>query len=357
MAQKAYSLETKLACIEMKKTGQSNKVIMDTLGIKNVSQVKTWWQWYYNDELFRSHQPVGKQYTYGKGMKQLSEVEQLRLQVELLKKYQKTYPVSLILECFGVKRSTFYRWKAESKVVKKSDEIADKIEQLYRENYFIYGYRTLTRLLKKVYNLVVNHKNVYRIMKEKGCLCRVRPKKGPKLGKPYHVTDNKLDRDFQADKPMEKLVTDITYLYFGNCRLYLSSFMDLYNHEIVVYTISECQDTDFVLDTLHQLELPQGALLHSDQGSVYTSKAYYQSCTAKGITRSMSRKGTPADNACIEWFHSVLKSETFYLHKWRNLTKDSITDIVKNYIIFYNETRIQQKLNDQSPVDYRKLTA
>lgn len=61
--------------------------------------------------------------------------------------------------------------------------------------------------------------------------------------------------------------------------------------------------------------------------------------------------------ACIEWFHSILKSETFYLHKWRNLTKDSITDIVKNYIIFYNETRIQQKLNDQSPVDYSKLVA
>ena len=94
-----------------------------------------------------------------------------------------------------------------------------------------------------------------------------------------------------------------------------------------------------------------------DQGSVYTSKAYYQACTEKGITRSMSRKGTPADNACIEWFHSVLKSETFYLHKWRSLTKDSITDIVKNYILFYNETRIQQKLNDQSPVDYRKLVA
>ena len=68
--------------------------------------------------------------------------------------------------------------------------------------------------------------------------------------------------------------------------------------------------------------------MHSDQGSVYTSKAYYQACTEKSITRSMSRKGTPADNACIEWFHSVLKSETFYLHNWRNLTKDSRTDIV-----------------------------
>ena len=109
------------------------------------------------------------------------------------------------------------------------------------EKHFIYGYRTITRLLEKVFNLVVNCKKVYRIIKEKGCLYRVRPKKGPtKLGKPYHVTDNKLDCDFQADKPMEKLVTDITYLYFGNCRLYLSSIMDFYNREILAYTISDC---------------------------------------------------------------------------------------------------------------------
>ncbi len=151
-------------------------------------------------------------------------------------------------------------------------------------------------------------------MKAKSWLCRTRKKKSPNLGKPYYVTDNKLGRDFQAVEPMEKLVTDITYLYFGNCKLYLSSIMDLYNREIVAYTISDCQDTDFVLDTLSQLELPKGALLHSDQGSVYTSNAYYQVGKEKGITRSMSRKGTPADNACIEWFHSALKTETFYLH-------------------------------------------
>ena len=88
MVKKAYAVETKLACIEMKKAGKSNKVIMDTLSIKNASQAKTWQRWYQNDELYRFQQPVGKQYTYGKGMKQLSEVEQLRLQVELLKKYR-----------------------------------------------------------------------------------------------------------------------------------------------------------------------------------------------------------------------------------------------------------------------------
>ena len=122
------------------------------------------------------------------------------------------------------------------------------------KNHFIYGYRTITRLLKKIHSPIVNQKKVYRIMKENGWLCRTCPKKVPNLGKTYHVTVNKLDRDFQADKPMEKLVTDITYLYFENCRLYLSSIMDLYNREIVAYTISECQDTDFVLDTLNQLE-------------------------------------------------------------------------------------------------------
>ena len=88
MVKKAYSLEIKLACIEMKKAGKSNKVIRETLGIKNDSQIYTWMRWYENDELHRFHQPLGKQYTYGKGMEQLSEVEQLRLQVELLKKYR-----------------------------------------------------------------------------------------------------------------------------------------------------------------------------------------------------------------------------------------------------------------------------
>lgn len=270
---------------------------------------------------------------------------------------KKTIPISIILDCFGVKRSTFYRWKSDLTKVKKSDHISDKIEQICMENHFIYGYRTVTRLLKKHYGIVVNHKKVYRILKNKGWLCRTRPKKSPKIGKPYYVTDNKLDRDFKVSNPMEKLVTDITYLYFGQCKLYLSSVIDLYNREIVAYSISDTQDTDFVIDTLNQLTLQNGALLHSDQGSVYTSKAYFQACTQKGIIRSMSRKGTPADNACIEWFHSVLKSETFYLHNWRNKTKDSITKIVKDYIMFYNETRIQQKLNDMSPVQYRKHIA
>lgn len=89
MVKKAYSLETKLACIELKKAGKSTKDIMASLGIKNASQVKTWWRWYQNDELYRFYQPVGKQYTYGKGLEELSELDQLKLQVKLLKKYRR----------------------------------------------------------------------------------------------------------------------------------------------------------------------------------------------------------------------------------------------------------------------------
>ena len=129
MLKKAYSVETKLTCIEMKKAGKSNKVIKETLGIKNNSQIYTWMRWHKNEELHRFHPPVGKQDSYGKGLEELSEVEQLRL-------------------------------------------------------------------LKKIHGLIVNCKKVYRIMKERGWLCRARPKKVPNIGQPYYVTENKLDCDF-----------------------------------------------------------------------------------------------------------------------------------------------------------------
>lgn len=102
--------------------------------------------------------------------------------------------------------------------------------------------------------------------------CRVKVKKRKKDGQPYAVVDNILDRNFQSDRPLEKLVTDITYLPYGQKQLYLSSILDLYNGEVIAFTIGDKQDTAFVLDTLDQLPmLPENCVLHSDQGSVYTS--------------------------------------------------------------------------------------
>lgn len=188
--------------------------------------------------------------------------------------------------------------------------------------------------------------------------CRVKRKKRKQTGQPYFTAPNTLNRAFTAEKPVAKLVTDMTYLPFGGKMLYLSNILDLYNNEIIAYTIGEKQDVSLVLDTLHQLpELPEGCLLHSDQGSVYTSAVYQQEIKGKGITMSMSRKGTPADNAPIELFHATLKAETFYLEGLTRTTTAIVDQTIREYITYYNNTRIQLKLNNQSPSDYRKPVA
>lgn len=123
-------------------------------------------------------------------------------------------------------------------------------------------------------------------------------------------------------------------------------------------TIGSTQNSAFVLDTLNQLpDLPEGCILHSDQGSVYTSYDYQKAVKEKGITMSMSRKGTPSDNSPIETFHSSLKSETFYLDGIHSTTNAHVIQIVEEYITYYNNIRIQTKLNSQSPVQYRQLAA
>ena len=222
---------------------------------------------------------------------------------------------------------------------------------------YTYGYRKITALINQCYTSPINHKRVQRMMQKHHLNCRVRPKKTTRIGKPYYKTDNLLQRQFKASCPMEVLTTDITYLPFGHSMLYLSSIMDIYNGEIVAYKIDDKQDQSLVNDTLNQIDIPEGCILHSDQGSVYTSYAYYQLCEEKGIIRSMSRKGTPADNAPIESFHSSLKSETFYINNELNRSNHIVIDIVEKYIKNYNNNRIQQKLGYLSPVKYRELAA
>ncbi|MGZ9454854.1 IS3 family transposase [Staphylococcus epidermidis] len=222
---------------------------------------------------------------------------------------------------------------------------------------YTYGYRKITALINQCYTSPINHKRVQRIMQKHHLNCRVRPKKTTRIGKPYYKTDNLLQRQFKASCPMEVLTTDITYLPFGHSMLYLSSIMDIYNGEIVAYKIDDKQDQSLVNDTLNQIDIPESCILHSDQGSVYTSYAYYQLCEEKGIIRSMSRKGTPADNAPIESFHSSLKSETFYINNELNRSNHIVIDIVEKYIKNYNNNRIQQKLGYLSPVKYRELIA
>lgn len=274
--------------------------------------------------------------------------------VQLVESLKEIMSVKDVCTHLGIARSTYYRWKQASTDAKSHQAIERRIGELSRAHKFRYGYRKITALLRQ--EIRVNHKAVQRIMQKYGWQCRVKMKKRKQTGQPYYIAANLLNRNFEATAPLQKLVTDITYLPFGQKQLYLSSIQDLYNGEIIAYSIGDCQDTDFVLNTLSQLNnLPEGCTLHSDQGSVYTSYRYQQAVKGKGITMSMSRKGTPADNAPIESFHSTLKSETFYLDNLRSTTTAIVEQTVKDYIKYYNYIRIQAKLNNQSPVQYRQL--
>ncbi|MDK9843368.1 IS3 family transposase [Staphylococcus equorum] len=380
MKRVTYSLETKNKAIEMKIEGYSAKEIMNTLNIRNRSQVKTWWKWYQNGEHYRFHQQVGKQYSYGKGLEELSEIEQLRLEnkrknaeLEIFKKVQgigkgvspkiiiqvvealeSKYTVKMILEVFNIHKSTYYRWKCKKH---ETNSELEAIKSICHKHKYTYGYRKVTAELNKFSKEKINHKKVQRLMQENELNCRVKPKKSKKPGNPFYKTGNLLQRNFNANRPLEVLVTNITYLPFGNTMLYLSSIMDVYNGEIVAYTIDNHQNQNLVNETLNQLEIPDSCILHSDQGSVYTSYEYYKLCEEKSITRSMSRKGTPADNAPIECFHSSLKCETFYLNKELKSSNNIVIDIVENYIENYNKVRIQQKLGYLSPIEFRKLAS
>ncbi|WP_199897323.1 IS3 family transposase [Listeria grayi] len=380
MKRVAYSLETKRKAMEMKAAGKTNQEIMLELNIKNRSQVKTWWRWYQNGEIYRFHGQVGKQYTYGKGLEHLSEVERLKLQLKqkeaeiaVLKKVQgigkvvaaeiavqvvkslcTRYPIKQILSILRVPSSTYYRWKQKDF---QKEEIEEEIASIAKKQKYTYGYRKITAEINRNRTNKINHKKVQRIVQKYQLNCRVKEKKEKKIGNVFYRTANVLNRKFQATKPLERLVTDITYLPFGKKMMYLSSIMDLYNGEIIAYKISEKQDQQLVNATLSGLKIPSDCLLHSDQGSVYTSHSYYKLCQQKSVIRSMSRKGTPADNAPIECFHSSLKCETFYLMTEPIGSTISVIDIVQNYINNYNKNRIQQKLGYLSPVQYREATA
>jgi putative transposase len=269
------------------------------------------------------------------------------------------YRITELISVFGVPKATYYRWK--KKVSLPPTELQLLIQQLCKNSYFRYGHRKITALLNRKHNQKVNRKTVQKVMQENNLQCRVKVKRQNFInGESKIVVPHLLQRNFKANQPNEKWVTDITYLPFGQSMLYLSTIMDLYNNEIIAYDISDRQDVDLVLKTLEKavsIKQPKNVILHSDQGSVYTSYVYHKTAKEKGITRSMSRKGNCHDNAVIESFHSSLKSEEFASDNRGYLTNIMIIQKVENYMRFYNEERIQEKLNYLTPYEYGSQVA
>ncbi|WP_163856419.1 IS3 family transposase [Paenibacillus elgii] len=273
------------------------------------------------------------------------------------------YAVSLLCYLAGVSRSGYYKWLSHkgrlTKRQQENERLKAKIIECRKRTRGIYGYLRTRTWLQKVYGIHVNHKRVYRLMKELGIRSVIRRKK-PYFGKKeaYVISDNVLNREFQATRPLEKWVTDITYLPMGQSFMYLSTIYDLYNNEVIAYKISPRNDIRLVLETVKKAirkRKTRGILLHSDRGFQYTSKPYNLLLQRHGIQVSMSRKGNCHDNACMESFFSHLKSEALGLHLFTS--QKQLVNEIHRYIHFYNHYRFQKKLSNLSPVEYRTKVA
>jgi putative transposase len=199
-------------------------------------------------------------------------------------------------------------------------------------------------------------KTVLKLMNQMGIKCLVRMKKYKSYrGSVGKVAPNVLERNFRADKPNQKWVTDVTEFSLFGKKIYLSPILDLYNSEIITYTVQSRPTFDLVGDMLEQaLEVlnPEDELiLHSDQGWQYQMAKYQKTLTENNITQSMSRKGNCLDNAVIENFFGILKTELLYLQEFKSI--DHFTQELHDYIYYYNNVRIKKKLKDLSPVEYR----
>ncbi len=252
-------------------------------------------------------------------------------------------------------RSTYYYYLKRIKAPDKYKEIKELISAIYHENQGRYGYRRITIELHNRGHRI-NHKTVHRLMKELGIKCMVRFKKYRSYrGQTGKIAPNIIQRDFKADMPNQKWTTDITEFSLFGEKLYLSPVLDMYNGEIICYTISKHPVLGQVMDMLDKAfeKIPDntGLIFHSDQGWQYQHKQYQSRLRKKGIRQSMSRKGNCLDNAIMENFFGLLKSELLYLRTFESLEEFQVE--LENYIDYYNNKRIKSKLKGLSPVQYR----
>ncbi len=279
---------------------------------------------------------------------------------EIIEGMRTRYSLKWLLELAHVSRAGYYKWRKTQQTTqqrKQEEELLESHMLSIHRIHPYFGYLRMTVALRRE-GILVNHKKVYRLMKKLGIRSVIR-KKRRFFGKQASVVNgNRLDRQFQADSPLSKLVTDITYIRAGERFVYLSVIQDLFNNEIVAWRLSERNDLALVSETLDVLSKNvnmEGVILHSDQGFQYTSKPFNRKLKRLGMLGSHSRRGNCLDNACIESFFSHLKTEKIYLTKPGTLAE--VEQHVREYISFYNENRFQKKLNNRSPIEYRETVA
>jgi transposase InsO family protein len=233
------------------------------------------------------------------------------------------------------------------------------VEEAFVASRRTYGYRRIQIWIAQNKGVIINHKAVLRLMNKLGIQSVARKRKPYRKMSQldiYHRYDNLLDRNFTADSPNQKWVTDITYIHTTQGWAYLATIKDLFDGFIVAHKLGHRLSVGLVTDTLKMAKLKEkvtdGTLLHSDQGHQYTSHPYFVLTKEYNIIPSMSRRGNCWDNASMENFFGHLKEEA--LRQYPTLSFEETQQIIDEYIYFYNHERIQLKTK-QTPYQLRSL--
>jgi putative transposase len=267
----------------------------------------------------------------------------------------------LLCEIAEVPRSSYYKWLNHKPRLREqeNEQLTQAMLILHEKVGCIYGYRRLTLHLRRQTKQRINHKRVYRLMKLAKIQSVIRRKrKKHTRSTPQHIAENLLKREFHAESPNEKWLTDVTELKYGNGKkAYLSAILDLHDNTVVSYVLGHSNNNSLVFQTVKlALRATPGSnpMLHSDRGFQYTSLQFKRLFGEK-LTQSMSRVGRCIDNGPMEAFWGTLKCERYYLRSYP--TFEDLKKDLDNYIYFYNNERLQAKLNGLSPMEFRTKAA
>jgi len=265
-----------------------------------------------------------------------------QVKYRVIYRHKDKYSISEMCRFFEVSRSGYYGFVKRMDKPAKDLELSELIGECQQETKQTYGYRRVAIWLERR-GIHHNPKTILRVMNKYSLLSVVRRRRYCNYSQALHRYENLLNRDFHADRPNQKWVTDISYIKTDQGFLYLSVIRDLYDRSIVAYKTSTVQNINLVLNTIRaakRKEKVTGELqLHSDQGFQYTSQGYFKLTQSYHITPSMSRRGNPYDNALAENFFSILKTECIYRTKIKTFAE--ARRFIYDYIHFYNHQRIQ----------------
>lgn len=276
----------------------------------------------------------------------------------MIKQHEKSYSTRMMCRLMKVSASAYYDWLTRplSKRAQENNKLSGKIETIFKEEKSRAGAPRITKRLQAEGEIIGRHR-VAKLMHINGWRARAAKKYKATTNSNHSlpVAPNLLLQHFEAEKPNEKWVSDITYVWTEEGWLYLAVVMDLYSRQIVGWALSERMTTELVKGALQMAlwrrQMPRGVIVHSDRGSQYCSRDYQQLLTNNGLTCSMSKRGDCFDNAAMESWNHSFKVEA--IHGEKLLTRQFAKNHVFDYIeVYYNRQRLHSKLGYHSPVSF-----